>query len=372
MVKMLKYMESDASDIFRKETYEHNLICAFFITLFLAIQQLFYALIIHNFSNLIGQVHGFSALICALYALVFYVLQEERVKWPMKIREYIVFSFILFGFFVAILRSLLFPSTSFIVPVLYIALIYGFAFIFYYSPKVTFFVYLLSFFIMAYALPKVSPALVETTYLWDLASNIIIAWIASVINYRRFSRQVHIQELISVKNQELKYLSSVDMLTNIHNRRQMDENLLKAQWQSKTFSKPYAVIIADIDEFKKVNDTYGHHVGDQILVEFVKVFKNALRRSDELGRWGGEEFMIICSDTSSEEAMIIAEKLRGEVEKHDFKLDFQVTCSFGVAASENGENGYTLLSQADQALYQCKENGRNQVRIFEPFLSKKH
>ena len=117
----------------------------------------------------------------------------------------------------------------------------------------------------------------------------------------------------------------------------------------------------DIDHFKSVNDTYGHDVGDAVLVKFSEIISQTIRENDVVGRWGGEEFLLICPETYIKQSSELAELLRTRIENSDFPIVGRKTASFGVAAYKEEESITELLKQADNALYQAKENGRNQV-----------
>lgn len=158
---------------------------------------------------------------------------------------------------------------------------------------------------------------------------------------------------------ELETMTVTDALTHIGNRRfykiKIDENIALA----KRYKVPLSIIMIDIDFFKKVNDTYGHSVGDNVLVEYTKLISNEIREADVFCRMGGEEFVIILPYIDIQDALKIAEKLRKSVEEH--KVILPITMSFGVTEYIHGEEEEFLLSRADQALYAAKANGRNQV-----------
>jgi diguanylate cyclase (GGDEF)-like protein len=120
----------------------------------------------------------------------------------------------------------------------------------------------------------------------------------------------------------------------------------------------------DIDHFKHINDTYGHPVGDNVIVSITRTMSQLARKSDIIGRVGGEEFAIILPDTNAKLAMTIAERIRMEIEKARFESeDIAVAISIGVALQHDDEDIYSLLSRADQALYIAKRNGRNRVEL---------
>ena len=122
-----------------------------------------------------------------------------------------------------------------------------------------------------------------------------------------------------------------------------------------------ALIMLDIDHFKQVNDTCGHAVGDQVLRQLAQIMRDNTRLSDCPGRWGGEEFLIICPNTDLEGAHRLAENLRHRIERVKFPCIGHRTCSFGVTVIRPGEQKHEFLKRADDALYRAKANGRNQV-----------
>lgn len=160
---------------------------------------------------------------------------------------------------------------------------------------------------------------------------------------------------------ELKELAIKDQLTGLFNRRKIDEVLVEESKQAERHHQDLAIIMADIDMFKLVNDQHGHQVGDQVLSMVTKILGSGIRKTDILGRWGGEEFMIICPDTDLTGATVLAEKLRKMVETHEFEAVGRKTCSFGIAQLRKEETIDALLLRSDMALYRAKERGRNRV-----------
>lgn len=162
---------------------------------------------------------------------------------------------------------------------------------------------------------------------------------------------------------EVERLSEIDKLTGIYNRRKLDEYMESELNRAKRYHQPLSFIILDIDHFKNINDTYGHPVGDSTLQTLAKILTDNLRKSDILGRYGGEEFLIICPETNNNQAALLAEKLRACVENTLFDDIKNMTISIGVAEFEGENTVKELLSRADRALYQAKHNGRNRVVV---------
>jgi diguanylate cyclase (GGDEF)-like protein len=155
----------------------------------------------------------------------------------------------------------------------------------------------------------------------------------------------------------------IDSLTGIANRHKIDIWLEEKVKESKKYNSPLSVIFFDIDHFKKVNDTYGHLNGDNVLREITSVVSENLPEGNLFGRWGGEEFIII-SSLSPNHAFQLAEKLRKMIESHDFQIVGKLTSSFGVASYQLGDTVNTLLDRADVALYLSKSSGRNLCRVY--------
>ncbi|MBU4440228.1 MAG: diguanylate cyclase, partial [Firmicutes bacterium] len=168
-----------------------------------------------------------------------------------------------------------------------------------------------------------------------------------------------------IMEEEILRLSITDKLTQSYNRLKLDETLEQQFERSKTEAIPFSIIILDIDHFKLVNDTYGHQVGDRVLIELVAVLTKNVRSDDIVGRWGGEEFLIILPETNLSDGLHVAEKLRGVVETYRFTTAGQVTISLGVSAYWDDLTPESIVSRADTALYQAKENGRNRVEFLE-------
>lgn len=168
-------------------------------------------------------------------------------------------------------------------------------------------------------------------------------------------------EELQLLNEKLRYMSVTDGLTGLFNRRKLDDELLIEVERSHRYGTPLSVILLDIDFFKRINDNYGHHIGDRVLVQTGSILKDRIRVSDILGRWGGEEFLIVCPETALEGAVLLAEELRQYVALTDEIPSERVTCSFGVAQLQAEETVTDLLVRVDHRLYESKENGRDQV-----------
>jgi diguanylate cyclase (GGDEF)-like protein/PAS domain S-box-containing protein len=164
---------------------------------------------------------------------------------------------------------------------------------------------------------------------------------------------------------ELEQLATHDRLTGVLNRGRLEELLDHERSKAERYGGALSVILFDIDLFKQVNDTFGHGAGDTVLRELAHRAGESLRRSDRLGRWGGEEFMVLLPESTAEGARHVAEKLRTAVSATAFDTVGQVTISLGIAAFRPGDTVDTLADRADRALYLAKAAGRDQVAMQE-------
>lgn len=165
--------------------------------------------------------------------------------------------------------------------------------------------------------------------------------------------EIHVRELMLT-----------DPLTGVANRRHLDERLAMELARQQRYAQPLAVIMTDIDRFKQVNDTYGHAVGDDMLQAFACQLKDNIRASDFLARYGGEEFMLLLPNTTAEEAVALAERMRESTKQIRLtNLELSITASFGVVIAQPKETMADVLARADKAMYQAKTQGRDRVTL---------
>lgn len=167
--------------------------------------------------------------------------------------------------------------------------------------------------------------------------------------------------MIQNKNTELEKLSITDKLTGIYNRFKLDEMIEYELMNAERYKRIFSVIIGDIDRFKSINDSFGHFAGDSVLKETSSLIRQTCRKIDTIGRWGGDEFLIICPETSLSGARSLAETIRSSVEKHTFSINQEITISLGVSEYQINDNAVALIKRADDALYSAKDHGRNRV-----------
>lgn len=164
-------------------------------------------------------------------------------------------------------------------------------------------------------------------------------------------------------NAELTRIATTDPLTGVWNRRHFEQVAAAESRQARRYQQPVSMVLFDIDHFKSVNDRHGHPAGDRVLIELSRLIQHALRQTDVLARWGGEEFVVIMSHCSGQQALQLAEKLRALVAAHRFPELGAVTASFGVAELGRHETLDAWFQRLDQALYAAKASGRNAVRL---------
>ncbi len=171
----------------------------------------------------------------------------------------------------------------------------------------------------------------------------------------------HAKSELAEKNEQLERMTGTDYLTKMPNRRALERELDDLLHLSQRYRRIFSAILIDIDHFKRINDTLGHNVGDQVLSRLASIISNRVRTTDFAGRWGGEEFLVLCTETELAEASELAETLRSLVERSAFDLPDKLTASFGVAEYHPGESRETFIARVDQHLYLAKQQGRNRV-----------
>lgn len=187
------------------------------------------------------------------------------------------------------------------------------------------------------------------------------------------SKNEELQNEIEIRKKAEKTLEEIaitDPLTKLYNRRKFSEVLRYEIERERRYKSGLLLIMCDIDNFKSINDKYGHSAGDEVLKRFSQIVQTSIRKSDSLARWGGEEFILLISNTEPDKALFIAEKIRKIIETTEFKLADGVTASFGVTSYEGSDSEESLIARADKALYKAKENGRNRVEVYNSADSK--
>lgn len=214
----------------------------------------------------------------------------------------------------------------------------------------------------------------EITEFW-MRSLIIIIFVSTGLYSRKvlkrhieidkylLDKQQNLEVIIAKRTQALENLANTDSLTHIFNRRKISSLIENEHARYLRNKMEYSVIIIDLDNFKSINDRFGHGAGDNALFDFATLVKNNIRKSDQLARWGGEEFLILLPDTNTQSATTLAEHIRKLTETHSFNIINKLTISIGVASIKEDETIDQLLKRADDALYDAKNNGRNRIVI---------
>lgn len=208
--------------------------------------------------------------------------------------------------------------------------------------------------------------LLQTTYSLGFKIRFLLSLLTTVLfsAVYEYTRQRSIQRIQNL-NSEFQHLAMHDALTELPNRRFIQEQLERELSRAKRTNTPLSILICDIDKFKQVNDTYGHDCGDKILRYFAKTLNSSVRKQDLVARWGGEEFLIILPDTPVESAEHLAESVRNILQStqyQDESITLRVTASFGVTELTGDKSISQVLSEADEALYEAKRRGRNMVK----------
>lgn len=195
----------------------------------------------------------------------------------------------------------------------------------------------------------------DYAFLWKIFGGIFIVFVLfSIYSYQ-----------LKKNNKKLEQLSREDALTKIGNRLKLNEVLEETYQYTKRYENESGVILLDIDNFKHVNDTYGHIFGDETLKKFAQILKNNIRQTDKLGRWGGEEFLIVCLNTKAENLKVVAEGLRKSIEDDAFLKEKGITASFGLSVFDGTKDIEAVVDKADKSLYKAKSDGKNRVCFVE-------
>jgi diguanylate cyclase (GGDEF)-like protein len=205
----------------------------------------------------------------------------------------------------------------------------------------------------------------------DMISEVKVGTEAGQATYELHTHYIHELDLIRIyalditkrkmAEEEIHLLATTDSLTGIANRREFTAILEREVARVKRYGKPLSLAMFDLDYFKRVNDTFGHDVGDNMLQAVTGLVKKSIRSADVVARWGGEEFMVLMPESDMQAAEKASDKLRLAIAGHQFDTVGKLTASFGVAAYEPQDDVNSLLKRADDALYRAKDKGRNRV-----------
>ena len=194
----------------------------------------------------------------------------------------------------------------------------------------------------------------------ELLSKVLSRW-AEIMKQDKNDLE-EVNRLLVKKTSDYEMIIVVDQLTRIYNRGKFEHELFKEIERIKRYnSESFSLIFFDIDNFKNVNDTHGHLVGDHVLVAVAQMFKGLLRTTDIIARWGGEEFVVIMYNTDLDHALLGAEKLRRAIEDKHIRDVGYITCSFGVTEYIKGDSVQSIVLRADSLMYEAKKQGKNRV-----------
>ena len=208
----------------------------------------------------------------------------------------------------------------------------------------------------------------ELLYSHYMNSSIVVA-VGILVSKLVFDTNRSVHEDISLIHRqqgELERLAVEDALTGLFNRRYIDGRLREESQRAQRYGRIFSVALADIDHFKRINDTFSHQVGDEVLKHLANVFREEVRGVDVVARFGGEEFILLFPETSDTQAASVCEKIRASIEGHNWAEvadGLGVTASFGVADSSVGADVNGILHDADELLYRAKHSGRNRVEV---------
>lgn len=372
---------ADLKDEYASYRFQRNNLMILLLSLFLAGEQIFYGAFVSEHGNPLRCVYFITSIAMMLFVSISYYFHRHSPPRVNLLHRLFELSLSTFGIWVALARFLLIEAdiNVFHIPTVYIAVIYAVAVIYVFSVTQSFVLYTVSAMAVIFLMPKYHPEIRSERYVADIISNGIIAFIIAVTHYRSFIKQfmnrkeiekknselADVNQQISIINAELHELSVTDVLTGMFNRRKLDEVIRSASVQAIRYGLEFSVIIMDIDHFKNINDTHGHDAGDIVLKQVAGLIHDNTREVDTCGRWGGEEFMIICPEINVGSAALFAERLRERIESHSFDIPQRVTASLGVAAFTECGSQKSLLKTADARLYSAKRAGRNMVKAEE-------
>lgn len=199
----------------------------------------------------------------------------------------------------------------------------------------------------------------DYTMVYKIGIPLFLCLIIFALYSYRLKQEIEKRKLTEEK---LYKAATVDMLTKIYNRSHIDAVFHEHLLSTKRYKTPLAIIFFDIDGFKKINDSYGHNLADTVLIDLANLTKQSIRTSDYVGRWGGEEFLVILPQTDIDQATIVANHLKERIENFTFQIDQKVTCSFGVTQIQEEDTQNSAITRADNLMYYVKAHGKNGVK----------
>lgn len=178
-----------------------------------------------------------------------------------------------------------------------------------------------------------------------------------------FAKKIKNDKNRNLLNEQLLKMATTDQLTGLCNRYKINEILSSEKNRNNRFGTYFSIILIDIDNFKTVNDSYGHLIGDSVLAEFAEILSSSSRVTDIVGRWGGEEFIVILPQTKKAEAAIVAKNIKDKIFSYNFSTVERQSASFGIAECTSDDDIKNIIKKADNALYKAKRTGKNRICI---------
>lgn len=298
-----------------------------------------------------------------LLVIVYPLISKKEVNTKMRVIQYLApISIMLSGIVIVTIDQLI---TTNITPFILVSLLVGIYF--FIRPKISLIIYIFSY--IAYYIAIAFTITDKQVLLSNRANGVTIIGIAFMMsliiwrfNYINISQKYRIEE----QQKQLEQMAYYDQLTNLHNRHFFNKIIKKESSLIERYGNESTIIVLDVDDFKKVNDSYGHLAGDQLLVQLAQLISDNTRESDTVARYGGEEFIILAPNTNIDEGILMANKLNDIIAKTPFTIDqtqISITASFGVAPLEldDDKNFESFYSKADEALGMAKIRGKNRV-----------
>ncbi len=317
---------------------------------------------------------AFAIIMSVLSAISYYIKQRDSMPPMTKFVEYTsILTLFAMGIFVVVIDQLM---TVAITPFLVVCIIVGLVYLI--TPKLSAIFYGLAYlaYFFGLSITQTDQALLLTTRLNGLTV-VCIGFFLSILLWKNTLSNLQQKQTISQqeqalidKNRELEYLAYYDQMTGVYNRRRFEELLNRELSLMKRYVYPSCLVMLDIDNFKEINDAYGHPVGDEVLKKIATTLTKNLRETDILARWGGDEFLILLSHTQLKNGRKVVEHLRELIESLVLtasETPIKITSSAGVVEliSDEAHAYENAYNRADAALYQAKKKGRNRVEVVE-------
>lgn len=354
--KIIKRLIQKYRKNFLQEILAENLSCISRLIVIMTLIEIFLIFFLYFVSDL-SILPNLSFVIVNLF---FYKLIQKTQKKTINIKFlqgiaylYLIITLV-FGLTLTFMR---FKETE--SAYIYIMFIFGIASIFTFTPLNSLIFFSGSCFIFCVC---ASYFLQQKTALFILSMNMIamhfVAWIMTIILVQlKYTNFLDRQELVG-KNEELKTMSVTDAMTGLYNHEFLYNCLIDNIKTAKRQNIALTIAMLDIDDFKKINDTFGHPVGDQVLKQFAEIIKFGVRGNDVVGRYGGEEFIILFKQTTVEDAKVAIKRIKTKAENTKWACGVKVTFSCGISGFA-GESAEALINSADKKLYYVKNNGKN-------------